>query len=271
VSAQVAAHSVAPASPTSDRGRARADLARAGYCIVEGALPEARCRALLADLQRLSGEEVASDTDYVYDGGSNQRVWNLLRKGALYRELVQDPLGMELMTEMLGGDFLLSNAAANITGPGGKPMVLHSDQSYVPPPWPPYALVANVMWMLSDFTEANGATRVVPGSHLLGHGPPMLAAQSIETVAASAPAGSALIFDGRLWHQTGANVTAADRRYGILIYYCRAFMRQQENWFRSLPGEVFQDASPLLRRLLGMNNYLTLGMVDGLPREWTRY
>jgi hypothetical protein len=48
-------------------------------------------------------------------------------------------------------------------------------------------------------------------------------------------------------------------------------MRQQENWFRSLPAEVFARATPLLRRLLGVENYLTLGMVDGMPRDTLRY
>jgi hypothetical protein len=48
-------------------------------------------------------------------------------------------------------------------------------------------------------------------------------------------------------------------------------MRQQENWHRSLPREVLDRATPLLRRLLGMNNYLTLGMVDGMPRASLRY
>src|SRR5262249_38288477 len=153
--------------------RARAELAEQGYCVIESVLPETLRRELWADLQRIAAAEIADGSDYVYDGGSNQRIWNLLRKGRLYEELVQHPLGCELAEEFRGGEFLLGNVAANITGPGGRAMFLHADQSYVPPPWPPYPLVANVVFMLTDFTDANGATRIVPGSHLRGEGPPL--------------------------------------------------------------------------------------------------
>ena len=44
-------------------------------------------------------------------------------------------------------------------------MTLHTDQQYLPPPYPPVPLGANALWMLTDFTERNGATHVVPGSH----------------------------------------------------------------------------------------------------------
>jgi ectoine hydroxylase-related dioxygenase (phytanoyl-CoA dioxygenase family) len=258
---------------TADREKARADLLEHGYCVVTGVLPESLRTEILADLQRLAVEEVAQGTDYVYDAGSNQRLWCLLRKGRLYEELAQHPLACELVEEILGGEFLLGNIAANITGPGGRPMFLHADQSYVPPPWP-YAMVANAVFMITDFTEENGATRVVPGTHRLPEGPPVVfgtPTADARTVAVTGPAGSMMVFDGRLWHQTGANRSAGDRRYGVFSYYCRAYMRQQENWHRSLPREVFDRATPLLRRLLGMNNYLTLGMVDGMPRTSLRY
>ena len=86
-----------------------------------------------------------------------------------------------------------------------------------------------------------------------------------------APAGTVMVFEGRLWHQTGANVTASERRHGILAYYCRPFMRQQENFFVSLRPEVLERATPFLRRLLGWEHYFSLGMIDGMPREGFRY
>lgn len=75
------------------------------------------------------------------------------------------------MRHLLGERVLLSNINANIAGPGGGKMVLHADQGYVIPPWPPEPLVANVIWMVDDFTEDDGATLMVPGSHRLGHEP----------------------------------------------------------------------------------------------------
>jgi len=112
----------------------------------------------------------------------------------------------------------------------------------------------------------------VPGSHRLGRGPDYGTDDPVtETVPVCAPAGTAMVFEGRLWHQTGANITSSERRHGILAYYCRPFMRQQENFFVSLRPEVLERATPFLRHLLGWDHYFSLGMIDGMPREGFRY
>jgi ectoine hydroxylase-related dioxygenase (phytanoyl-CoA dioxygenase family) len=257
---------------TTDLDRARADLAEHGYCLVEGALEPDRCRALRDRLDELATEEIADGTDYVYEDGANQRVWTLLNKGQLFIDLALDPLVLTLMDHLLGFGFLLSNIDANIAGPGGQPMFMHADQSFVPPPWPwPFPLVANAMWMLDDFTPENGATRIVPGSHKLGYGPGTDGKVPPDGEPVCGPAGTAMVFDGRLWHQTGANVTEDERRFGILAYYCRPFLRSQENWFVSLKPDVLEAAPPRLRQMLGWDHYLSLGMIDGMPRTGPRY
>ena len=256
------------ATLTTDLNRAKADLAEHGYCLLEDHLPVDRVREVRERTAQLAADEIAAGTDYVYENGSNQRVWTLLNKGDCFVDLALDPTVDRLMTELLGYSYLLSNLDANIAGPGGKPMFLHADQSFAPAPWP-YAMVANVMWMLDDFTPENGATRIVPGSHRKGEGPVPTISTDI-SVPVCAPAGTAMVFDGRLWHQTGANVTASDQRFGILAYYCRAFMRTQENWFLSINPAVLA-AHPELRALLGYEQYLSLGMVDGMPRTGPRF
>jgi ectoine hydroxylase-related dioxygenase (phytanoyl-CoA dioxygenase family) len=259
------------ATTTTDLTQARADLDEHGYCLVEGALAADEVATLRARLVEVAEEEVRDGTDYVYENGSNQRVWTLLNKGDDFVELALHRLAMELMEHLLGPGFLLSNIDANIAGPGGQPMFLHADQSFVPPPWPPEPLVANIMWMLDDFRAENGSTRVVPGSHTLTYGPGFGQSPG-EAVSVEAPAGTAMAFDGRLWHQTGANTTADERRHGILSYYCRPFMRQQENWFLSIDRTVLDRHAERLRPLLGWGVlYLSLGMVDGMPREGQRF
>jgi ectoine hydroxylase-related dioxygenase (phytanoyl-CoA dioxygenase family) len=257
-------------APTTDLDRARADLAEHGYCLIEELLPADRRAGVRARLVEQAAAEIADGTDYVYEGGANQRVWTLLNKGDCFVELALDPVVLDLMEHLLGSDFLLSNIDANIAGPGGKPMFLHADQSFVPTPWPPFPLVANVMWMLDDFTTDNGATRATPGSHRSGRAPEMTVSDE-ETVPVCGPAGTAMVFDGRLWHQTGANVTTGERRHGILAYYCRPFMRQQENWFCSLDPAVLDRWDQPLRHLLGYDNYLSLGMIGGMPRTGPRW
>jgi ectoine hydroxylase-related dioxygenase (phytanoyl-CoA dioxygenase family) len=256
----------APARPTADLDAAKADLAEHGYCLIEGLLAPERLATLGARLVELADQEIRDGTDYVYEDGANQRVWTLLNKGDCFVELACDPTALEIIGHLLGPDLLLSN----IDGPGGKPMFLHADQSYVPTPWPPYPLVANIMWMLDDFTAENGATRVTPGSHRSGRAPDLTISDE-QTLPVCAPAGTAMVIDGRLWHQTGANVTEDERRRGILAYYCRPFMRQQENWFLSIDPAVLERWGAPLRHLLGYDLYFSLGMIDGMPRTGPRY
>jgi ectoine hydroxylase-related dioxygenase (phytanoyl-CoA dioxygenase family) len=160
---------------------------------------------------------------------------------------------------MLGKDVLLSSMTANIANQGGLPQSIHSDQGYVPVETP-YPMVCDVAWMLVDFTADNGATLVVPRSHRWARLPK--AGEPVATVPATGPAGTALVFDGRLWHGAGANKTA-DSRYALFSYFCRAFVRQQENLTVSVAPEVIAKCSKELLALLGFQVWQTLGMVEG--------
>jgi ectoine hydroxylase-related dioxygenase (phytanoyl-CoA dioxygenase family) len=119
--------------------------------------------------------------------------------------------------------------------------------------------------MLDDFTEANGATRVVPGSHLRGRTP---SGPEPESVRMLGEAGCLGFIDGRVWHGTSPNTTAGERRRGIFAYYCAPYLRQQENVFRSLDPTVRRGLSRRMRALLGYDIWYGLGTVDGIPREW---
>lgn len=200
--------------------------------------------------------------------GSNQRVWNLVNKGEIFRRLVLKEQTLGLIKSILsdpdrGDDVLLSSFTANIANHGGAPMQLHSDQGYMPDATP-YPVTANIMWMLVDFREENGATRVVPGSHRKVAPRPWK--DKPETVAVTGPAGTAFIFDGRLWHGTGENRTH-ESRLGILSYYCRPFIRQQENFTMSLAPQVVESCSKELLSLLGFQVWGTLGMAEGKPNR----
>ena len=254
----------------ADMARYKGELDEQGYCLVHEALEPAQLRELRDTLVRVAADEIANGTDYVYEDGSNQRVWVLLNKGRCFEALVQNEIALELVGHLLGPGFLLSNVNANIAGPGGKPMFLHSDQDYVPSPFPKYALVTNVMWFLDEFTDENGATRIVPMSHKLLHSPDYT--RRYDTVAVTGPAGTAMVFHGALWHQTGRNRSTDQKRHGILTYYCRPFMRQQENFFKSLDDAVLARAAPRLRQLLGYEMWLGgVGAIGGLPRDAQRF
>ena len=113
------------------------------------------------------------------------------------------------------------------------------------------AAVSNVLFMMNDFTDANGGTRVVPGSHLAGRHPDPEADADVETVAAEGDAGAALITDGRVWHGTGEN-RSEESRIGMLINFCGPQYRPQMNFTIALDPEILANASDRLKTLFGL-------------------
>ena len=233
------------------------DLARFGYCILERALSAPAVATLKARVDEQAAGEVATNCGFV-ESGINQRIWMLPNKGRIFRDLVLSPLVERFMGELLGPRCLLSSLTANIARRGGAPMYLHSDQGYVDF-WTEKPLVANVLFMLDDFSERNGATRVVPGSHLERN---LRRWAPEETVAAEGPAGSVMVFDGRLIHGTGANRTDSEVRRAILAYHCRPFIRQQENFFLGLDSQVRRSERSEFLARLGFEIWSGLGRTN---------
>jgi len=254
---------------------ALAGLERDGYCVVTDVLAEgevAPIRGRLVEVAREEREAGLSPDPRWEDGPRNQRVFGLLNKGPEFAELVEHPVGLALMNGLLGPEYLLSSITANVTGPGGHPMYLHIDQDYIPPTWPTFPLVANIIWMLDDFTEANGGTRFIPGSHK--EDPATrgdLASRVDETVSVGGPSGSLVCLDGRVIHQTGANTTDDELRHGVITYFCQPWIRQQENASLALRPEVWPTLSKRVRALVGLRMYHGLGCVDGPLQSGFRY
>jgi ectoine hydroxylase-related dioxygenase (phytanoyl-CoA dioxygenase family) len=270
--------------PTRDLAEARRDLDTAGYCVLADALPHDVCAAIRDRvLEQAAGERALGigqeDVDPArYVGGSgrgegcNRRVWTLLNKGSVFQSLLTRRDVNSLIGHVLGLPYLLSSIQANLVSPGDHRLPLHSDQGYVQRPWPPYPMTASVIWMIDTFTADNGPTTVIPGSHL---GPADQAAGAAVARArmirrgglpVCGPAGSALVFDGRIVHGTGLNVTD-EGRWGILTYFCRPFVRQQENFTLSTDASVLATLPDDLKALLGFQVWNTLGSVEGVCAE----
>lgn len=259
----------------SDLDRAKRELDERGYCVVPNVLGPSEVAALKARLVEQAAGERARGVAF-RDGGPglpNQRVWMLLNKGRVFRDLMLHPIVDALMGHLLGPDFLVSSFTANIAHPGGEPMVLHTDQGYVGF-WTPQPVVANIAWMLDDFSDENGGTRLAPASHLdrdatprsSQHAPeaPANMPTQADTVAGEGRAGSILCFDGRLWHGTGANRTTAPR-HALLSYHCRPYIRQQENFVLGLDPAIVAAERPALLKRLGFATWAGLGRVES-PR-----
>ena len=234
-----------------DMAAAKRDLDELGYCLIPEALDSGRLGRVRERLRAQVVREIAEGWALNYDADS-QAVVNLVSKGQEFIDLVEAPNIIELVEHVIGSNPLLSSISCNIVGPGTKAQLLHGDQAILPAPWP-RAEVCNVAWMIDDFTATNGATVIVPGSHKFGNHPDYSSLPVGEPVVA--PAGTAMVFDGRLWHGAGEN-RSDKRRHGILAYYCAPYLRQQENPFLSVDKTVVEGASQRLRSLLGYVPYL---------------
>jgi ectoine hydroxylase-related dioxygenase (phytanoyl-CoA dioxygenase family) len=242
------------------------DLKSHGACVLTNVLDA----AILTEVHDALYHAADSDRrrgwrrDYAYgqDDHVNQRIWNLPSRDPVFCDLAEHPTALHFVREVLGWPALLSSMSANITSLGGASMVVHADQGYMPTPWA-RAQGVNVAWCVDDFTEENGATCYIPGSHLLNRnrapGDP-----GLDLVPIEAPAGSIIVMEGRLWHTNGVNRNGV-RRAGIFSWYTLPIYLPQENWFLSLNPAVRQFGSETLQTLLGFRPQV-LGRVNGLDR-----
>ena len=203
--------------------------------------------------------------------------------------MVIHPYVDELVGHILGKDFILSTHSANIAKPGGVRMGLHTDQWWMPQPVKPGEdyirpsqisrkasesflnpntdlgisppVVANCMWMLSDFTDTNGATEIVPGSHLTGAHPNQEDQSSYPIKQALGKEGTLMVFEGRLWHGTGANSGNTDR-LGVLTTFCAPQFRQQENQTIGLDRSLWDSCSDKLKARLGFKVWNAYGRIE---------
>jgi len=277
------------------------ELDELGYCIIPDVLAPNELDALRTRIVEQADAERALGIGFVEDGTGmpghgleakpvNQRVLMLLNKGQEFVDLLTHPLAMELTRHVLGQQFLLTAYTANIARLGGLEQALHCDDWLTPRPYRqgenfvrvgdivrfdsegetdptirrPYLMppsVLNFAWMMTDYTDENGGTRVVPGTHLSGVKPEASIPHKIPSIAATGKAGSLMAFDGRLWHGTGRNTTPQDR-IGLLVTYVGPQFRTQENYFVGADPEVIEGGSELLQELLGFKMFRSYGRAE---------
>lgn len=245
------------ASTTPDLAAAKARLLDDGWCVVSGLLTPDETRLVLDRLWRAAEESRRRGLDTYMPAldpnPANVRVFDLLELNGVFRDLIRRPEALELVRALLGPDALISNFTANIARPGSRSMSLHSDQALVvPEPWlQPWSI--NIIWCLTDVRFENGATLFIPGSHRLSRADELGPDPASRLVPFEAQAGSIIAVDGRVWHTSGANITADDDRALLFGYYSRSFLRPQVNWNAVLSPETQAGLDPELRVLLGLD------------------
>jgi ectoine hydroxylase-related dioxygenase (phytanoyl-CoA dioxygenase family) len=257
--------------PVRDLAQAQADLAQWGYALVEGVLDLATVAAVRDQLYAEIAAEEAADPSavvgaYTFRDDKVRTLRNLPGRHKLFRDLLEHPTPLALVDGLFGPQYLgesciIHGASAIVQKGGAQAQGVHADQDYVRP-YVDAPFQLRVMWILTDFTDEIGATRLVPGSHRWGHIPDKSGATRYETVAAEAPAGSILVWDGRTYHGAGANRTDRDRPV-IVVGYGPPWLRPMTNFPLVVDPAAMRDASPTLRRLLGYTS-----MSIGFDSPW---
>ena len=230
-----------------------------GFTIVEAAVAPALIAALSDALTRLERELDVRPAMNGFEGHKTVRIYNLLAHGAPFEQVPVHASVLPIVEGVLDAGCLISSLSSIAIDPGEIAQPVHADDMVIPLDKPHRPIVCNSMWALTDFTAANGATRLVPGSHKK---PNPDYGGAYETIPGEMRAGDVLIWDGSLWHGGGANTTVA-RRTGIAMNYCAGFIRQQENQQLGLTSDQVKAFSPRLRELVGYGVYQGLiGHID---------
>ncbi len=236
-------------------------IAAEGYTVVPGVLAADEVAALVEDLVRVEREERVTPSSNGFEGTATLRAYNLLRHGPAWEAVPVHPAVLPVVDGVLDPGCLVSSLSSIRIMPGETAQPIHADDQLIPLTQPHPPVVCNTMWALTDFTDENGATRLVPGSHLREK--PVFGGD-YPTVPAEMRAGDVLVWHGSLWHGGGANRTDADR-IGIAMNYCAGWVRQQENQQLGLPPELVAGFPPRLQELVGYGVYQ--GLIGHIERR----
>jgi len=265
---------VLPASAPSSE--VVACLERAGCVVVREVIDVATRAALQRELapfmeatdagDRLNKVYEASGGNGSFYPGNTTRITALVAKSQTFRSFVMHPLMLSACDALLKpncASYQIHATAGLVVRPGATVQVLHREEDgfhFLKPPRPNMVIAS--MWAVSDFTEANGGTHLVPGSHKWEDG---RTARDEEVVAAEMPAGSVLLWMGGTLHGAGANRTDSEQRYGIFLSYSLGWLRQEENQYIDTPLAVAATFEKSLRRLVGYGMSGALGYTDVPP------
>lgn len=233
-------------------------LLKDGYVIIKDVI----CEPALAALR----EEVAEHLQHLgrnsFEGERTQRIYGLPQKCRSTDRLIEHPQVLAHLDCLLQSNYLLSQAQVINIMSGSPAQPLHIDDGFYPWPKPRSALSIATIFAIDEFTEENGATVAIPGSHTWGEG--RFPVDADERVKAVMPAGSCILFMGNLWHGGGEN-TSGESRLAFTAQYCEPYLRTQENYFLSVAPETAGQLSATMRRLLGYSIHPPfMGMSDGM-------
>ena len=237
-----------------------------GYCIIDHAISEELVDEINAEIHPYLYKTDTADNNAL--GKKTRRCGAMAARSPSSRQVIMHPTVVGATKALLGEN--ATTVQLNLTqliavGPGEKAQFLHRDEycwDYFDHFPSDVHLEVSTIWAMDDFTEENGATRVIPKSHtnkLLPH-----EFDPATTFAAEMKKGSVLVYTGKTIHGAGANVSDGVRR-ALNIDYCVGWLRQEENQYLSIPLEMVRTFPEDLRNMLG---YQMGGASVGYVREF---
>jgi ectoine hydroxylase-related dioxygenase (phytanoyl-CoA dioxygenase family) len=258
----------------------RAEFDEAGYIIFDNVLDEQELAKLRAALQPYLNADVTGRNDF--EGLKSNRVYAMLAKSPVFADLVTHPLALAFAEADLGRSCLLSACLAINLQPGETVQPWHHDDNHLRVDRPRGSWGVSIFWAIDPMTEDNGATELLPGSHIwpenfieggntardftntemrdVNDDP----AARDDAIKAIMPAGSLMVTKGTLWHRGGANRSDAARLI-VTPQYCPGWARQLENMAMTLTHEQAAALPQRARELVGYSIHPPfMGYVDGM-------
>jgi len=243
-----------------------ATLQRDGYVVIRDLLSSQQIEDVHRELAPYLQQNLMGRNEF--EGLRSERVYAVLAKAPSLAPLIEHPRLLGIVDHLLQPNYLLSAAIAINVHPGETAQAFHYDDgtARIPRPRPMHGVSA--VWALDDFSETNGATEVIPGSHTWGSDTPP-PPDDPRTLSIEMPAGSVVIFAGNLYHRGGAN-RSSGTRLGFTPQYCEPWLRQIETMVLAVPPERARQYSERVQELLGYSIAAPsfMGYVDGVhPRR----
>jgi hypothetical protein len=251
-----------------------------GYVIFNDVLNPEQLEQQRAALQPWIDADIRGRNNF--EGSQSNRIYGMLDKDPVFADLISHPLQLAFAERELGESCLLYACLAINLHPGETAQPWHFDDSHCGLARPRDPLSLSTFWSISDTTETNGATEIIPGSHKWGDEQPTGANRGSDfktgvtdkkdsskddhpdMIKATMPAGALMIAKGTLWHRGGGNSSGTDRLI-VTPQFCKGWCRPLEQQLLAVPPEKVARFPKRVQELLGYNIHPPfMGYVDGM-------
>ena len=234
-----------------------ADLETQGYAVIAPgkAAPMKLFDELRKVIKRIAQTDASANLGP--QSGLGHTIFHLLPQDELFEQVVTNEVTLTLVTYLLGFRAKLSQTTGLIKDRKADALGIHADHSNkLPAPWPSIAQYCNVTWVTTDYTRANGAVCVWPGSHRFCRPVPpelRMAHDHEEIEVLEVPKGSVIVWHGSLWHGAVPR-TEAGERVTLVLPHVRDHIQAQELFWATATPEMIERNPARLCTLVGLTS-----------------